>query len=250
MKSILTLFALTVFTAVFAQTPIGQAQTIESITTGCLSGNCHDGWGKWQFNNGYYDGFWVDGKKQGYGLYDWDEFGVYIGFWNNDNMEGYGSYENERKEIKRGMYYNGTLEGFGEEYDGYDQWNQGIYKNHSLVTEYAWKENAKEKGCVYGECKDDYGQYVWDNGDYFSGFFKGGKPHLGTYQFSNGDTYMGMYNAQGQFHGQGRFFYNNEDYYGGEFSNGQFHGKGYYYKYEDGSKKIGIWENGVHIKSL
>ena len=249
MKSILQLLVFVVCTTTFAQDPIGQPQTIETKTIGCLSGDCYNGWGKWQFDNGYYDGFWVDGKKHGYGLYSWDEFGTYVGFWNNDTMEGYGSYENEDEKIMRGMYANGKLNGLGEESTVDGEWNQGLYKEHSLQTSYAFDNNYVDVGCKVGECKNDYGQYKWENGDFFSGFFKDGKPHLGTYTFVNGDMYQGMFNLQGQFHGEGRFFYKNSGYYGGEFSNGQFHGKGYYHD-KDYKTKIGMWQNGVLIKSL
>ena len=68
MKSVLNLFVLVVCATTFAQAPIGKPQTIETKTTGCISGDCYSGWGKWQFDNCYYDGFWVNGKKQGYGL--------------------------------------------------------------------------------------------------------------------------------------------------------------------------------------
>ena len=249
MKSILNLFVLVVCTATFAQAPIGQPQTIETKTTGCISGDCNNGWGKWQFDNGYYDGFWVDGNKHGYGLYSWDESGIYVGFWNNDTMEGYGSYENQDKKIMRGMYANGKLNGLGEESTVDGNWNQGFYKEHSLTTPYAYDNNYLDVGCKVGECKNDYGQYKWENGDFFTGFFKGGKPHLGSYTFVNGDKYFGMFNLQGQFHGQGRFFYNDNSYYGGDFSNGQFHGKGYYHG-PDYKTKIGKWEYGKLVRAL
>lgn|SRR5690606_8198418 len=249
MKSIIYFFILAFGTAAFAQPTIGQPQTIETKTTGCISGDCNNGWGKWQFDNGYYDGFWVDGKKQGYGLYSWDEFGTYIGFWNNDTMEGYGSYEDQNEKVMKGMYANGKLNGLGEESTAYGEWNQGFYSDHSLTTPYEFNDNFLEMGCVAGDCKNGYGQYKWENGDYFSGFFKDGKPHLGTYSFFNGDMYQGMFNSEGRFHGQGRFFYEEDGYYGGDFEYGQFHGKGYYLD-ADYQTKIGIWENGVIVKSF
>ena len=248
MKSILNLFVLVVCAATFAQAPIGQPQTIQTKTTGCLSGDCQNGWGKWQFDNGYYDGFWVNGKKHGYGLYSWDEFGTYVGFWNNDTMEGYGSYENEDEKIMRGMYANGKLNGLGEESSSDGEWNQGLYREHSLQTAYAFDNNYLESGCLVGECKNDYGQFKWGNGDFFSGFFKDGKPHLGTYTFINCYMYQGLFNEKGQFHGQGIFSYEiSSGMYAGDFQNGQFYGKGYYF--DDYETKIGLWEYGVLTKA-
>ena len=80
-------------------------------------------------------------------------------------------------------------------------------------------------GCLVGECKNDYGQFKWGNGDFFSGFFKDGKPHLGTYTFVNGDMYQWMFNLQWQFQGQG------------------------YYLDKNYLTKIGLWENGKLVIS-
>lgn len=250
MKSLLTLMASVVFASTFAQAPIAQPQSSLTPTTGCMSGNCTDGFGKWQFSNGYYEGFWEDGKRKGYGVYDWDDYGVYVGFWLDNNMQGFGVYENENGEMKKGIYNNGTLGGLGEESaDGGWSWTAGKYENHSLVTEYSQQANNVTVGCTSGNCTDKYGTYIWDNGDLFLGFFLNSKPHLGVYVFSNGDTYQGMFNEKGQFHGQGMFSYESSSgMYAGDFQNGQFHGKGYYF--DDYTTKIGIWENGVITKSF
>ena len=235
-----------------SQAPIGKVQTIKKpAALKCVSGNCVDGWGKWEFENGYYDGFWENSKRHGYGLYKWNEFGTYIGFWKDDKMEGYGSYEDTNGKIFSGMYVNGKLNGFGEEIDKSDNHKAGIYKDHVLVTPYEYKENDLETGCVTGNCVDGYGGYVWENGDFFAGFFKNSGPFLGTYQFANFDYYIGMFNEKGQFHGQGRFFYSdlNTAYYGGDFYNGNFEGKGYYEENKV-EPKIGIWKEGKLIKPL
>jgi hypothetical protein len=250
MKSLLTLMAFVVFTSTFAQAPIAQPQSALTPTTGCISGNCNEGWGKWQFSNGSYEGFWENGKRKGYGIYDWDDFGVYVGFWVDDNMQGFGIYEDENGDMKKGMYENGTLGGLGEESDdGGWSWTAGKYVNHSLVTEYSQQTNDVTVGCTSGNCKDKYGTYIWDNGDLFLGFFLNSKPHLGVYVFSNGDTYQGMFNEKGQFHGQGIFSYESSSgMYAGDFQNGQFYGKGYYF--DDYTTKIGVWENGNLTRSF
>lgn len=249
MKSFLTLMAFVAFNSTFAQAPIAQPQSALTPTTGCVSGNCTDGWGKWQFSNGYYEGFWENSTRKGYGVYDWDEFGVYVGFWSNDNMNGFGIYEDENGDMKKGMYVSGTLNGLGEEsYDAGLSWKAGSYNNHSLVTEYPSSSNNNTFGCTSGNCADKYGTYIWENGDLFLGFFMNSKPHLGVYVFANGDTYQGMFNTNGQFHGQGIFSYEYSGMYAGDFKNGQFHGKGYYF--DDYDVKIGVWENGVITKTF
>jgi len=252
MKPTLNFIAVLFISMAWAQQPIGKTQQITKETTPalkCVSGNCNDGWGKWEFDNGYYEGFWMNGKREGYGLYKWNEFGTYIGFWLNDKMEGYGSYEDQNGKIMTGMYIDGMLNGLGEESTEEEEYNRGFYKDHKLQTPYAFTSNSIDKGCSAGDCKDSYGNYVWDNGDFFTGYFKNNMPFLGRYEFANGDIYQGMFNLNGQFHGQGRFFYAVGGYYGGHFYNGNFSGRGYYYD-EDYITKIGVWDNGTLLKQL
>ncbi len=228
------------------QTPIKTPQAPQTNTgvksTGCVSGNCNDGWGKWVYDNGYYSGFWVNKKRQGYGMYDWDEAGKYIGWWNNDVREGYGVYFYNEKDEMSGEFRNGELNGLGKNFkDG--KWSQGIFKDGSLQTNYTFYDNKVETGCIAGDCLDKYGRMKWANGDQFTGFFKNGEMYMGTYVFVNGDKYSGMF-SQNRFHGNGRFFFKDGEYYGGNFAYGQYSGKGYYVN-KDLSSKKGVWSNGV-----
>lgn len=238
---------------VWAQQPIGKTQqTIKESAPAlkCVSGNCEDGWGRWEFDNGYYDGFWMNGKREGYGVYDWNASGTYNGFWLNDKMDGYGSYENKEGNIFTGMFTDNMLNGLGEESNyNKDEFKRGFYKNNQLQTPYVFVSNGIDSGCTAGNCKDSYGNYVWENGDVFTGYFKNNVAFLGRYEFKNGDVYQGMFNLNGQFHGQGRFFYAVGGYYGGNFYNGEFSGKGYYHD-KDNKTRIGVWDNGTLLKTL
>jgi len=223
------------------QSPNTNQTTIKS-NIGCVSGNCYNGWGKWQYDNGYYRGFWENSKKSGYGMYNWTEAGKYIGFWVQDKMEGYGVYFYNEKDEMSGYFLDGKLHGFGKNFKN-GKWIQGIYNNGNLETEYSFVDNKVTTGCVAGDCQNKYGRYKWATGDDFTGFFKNGKMQVGIYVFSNGNKYEGMFNSDGRFHGSGRFFFNNKDYYAGNFSNGKYHGKGYYL-YSNLETAIGNWTNG------
>ncbi|MEH6535402.1 MAG: hypothetical protein V7719_03340 [Psychroserpens sp.] len=214
--------------------------------TGCVSGDCTNGWGKYEFNNGYYEGFWENGKRNSYGLYTWQDAGSYIGLWKNDNMNGYGVYTAKNKDIQKGEFKDGRLDGLGISTSG-DKWVQGIYAKGSLSTGYDFYSNDEDIGCTVGDCTNEYGRFLWENGDSFTGFFKGGKLLLGTYSFANGNKYSGMFNSN-QYNGMGRFFFSDGSYYGGEWKNGSYNGKGYFTD-GNGSIKIGLWENGVLVKS-
>lgn len=269
MKTIVSMIFLLVFSKLFCQNPFVKepkpftateglvkptSKTIAKPTIGCISGNCTDGWGEWKFETGSYEGFWVNGKRNGFGYNYWDNGGYYLGFFKDNIISGTGIYQNIDEKIFRGNYENGMLNGFGEEifYD-YDEFGEfdlskrGIYKNHVLETSYEFESNYVDSKCTFGNCTDKFGLYKWDNGDEFEGFFKGGYRHFGMYYFSNGDTYFGYFNSGGQMSGQGIYNYKDGSFYGGEFLNGKFHGKGYSVD-KDGKTKMGIWENGLLIK--
>ncbi|TDI71895.1 MAG: hypothetical protein E2O83_03250 [Bacteroidetes bacterium] len=72
---------------------------------------------------------------------------------------------------------------------------------------------------------------------------------MGTYKFSGGGKYSGMFNSDNEFHGMGRYFFEDEAYYGGDWKNGKYHGRGYYHN-ENLVKQIGEWSNGTLVRSM
>ncbi|MBT8273636.1 MAG: hypothetical protein KJO77_07515 [Bacteroidia bacterium] len=248
MKTLLSLlFILASSYTIAQQTPQSTQTNTTTKTTGCVSGDCDNGWGKWVYNNGYYSGFWFNKKRSGYGMYDWTEAGKYIGWWKNDKRDGYGVYFYNEKDEMSGEFKNGELDGLGKNFkDG--KWKQGVYSNGNLVTEHTFYDNKIKTGCIAGDCQNKYGRFKWSNGDVFTGFFKYGNMYMGTYAFVNGDKYSGMFNSQNKFHGNGRFFFANGEYYGGEWMDGKYNGLGYYVDKDLISQK-GYWTNGVLTKS-
>ena len=216
--------------------------------TGCVSGDCNNGWGKWQYENGYYDGFWTNGKKQGYGLYKWTGVGKYIGNWENDTMNGYGAYIADNEDNIVGEYRNGQLNGRGYQVIN-SEWDQGWYTDGSITEQYGYYRNDVDMGCTSGDCQNKYGYFKWDNGDHFVGFFKDGQLYLGTYTFKDGSKYSGMFNSKGEYHGTGRFFYTDGSYFGREWRNGKQEGKGYFHD-KDLVQQIGIWSNGSLVTNM
>lgn len=217
--------------------------------SGCVKGDCKDGWGKYNYENGYYDGFWTNGKKNGYGAYIWDGSGRYVGNWENDTMKGYGVYYgDDKKTYQYGEWENGKLNGLGYTYTN-EKWKRGIYKNGEISQEFELFKNNKETGCVSGDCQNKFGYMVWDNGDNFIGFFKDGRLYMGEYTFANGDVYKGYFNSQNEFDNMGVFSFVDKSIYNGRWSNGQYNGKGYYHN-KDGVQQIGIWKDGTLVTPM
>jgi len=225
----------------------GILEDIENETSNnCLSGDCNNGWGKTKFENGYYEGFSKNEKREGYGMYLWEGVGKYIGNWKADIQTGFGLYLPENGDQYVGEYGNGKMNGRGYIAEG-DTWTYGIFTNGEVTTEYHFYNNEIETGCVAGDCENMYGRYVFESGGAFTGFFESGHFVFGDYKSSNGDKYMGEFNSDNQFEGMGRYFYKSGSYYGGEWKNGKRNGKGFFINVEK-EKIIGEWSDGKLIK--
>jgi len=223
--------------------------TTSTVTDSDCTGNCEDGWGKYIYDNGYYQGFWKNGLKVGYGLYYWDESGgSYLGTWTNDKMIGYGVYIAGNDDNIIGEFNGGVLDGLGLTVTGED-WEYGVFTDGVLTNKHNFYSNDVSTGCTTGNCNDGYGRYKWDNGDEFTGFFKNGKLHMGSYSFGSGGRYTGKFDTSGYFTGIGRYFYADGSYYGGEWYKSARNGRGYFHD-ADKVQQIGEWRDGTLIKSL
>ncbi|NNM23353.1 MAG: hypothetical protein HKO54_07350 [Flavobacteriaceae bacterium] len=239
-------------TASFVYKPVqmysGTTTSTSTVSSNCVQGDCKNGWGKFEYDGGHYDGFWKNGRKHGYGLYKWEGTGKYIGNWDNDKMSGYGVYIAENEDNIIGEYNNGNLNGLGITVTG-NKWEQGVFVDGNLVTPYPFVSTGQTTGCTAGDCQNKYGRFKWENGDQFTGFFKNGNLHMGTYNFKDGGKYSGMFNSNSQFHGTGRYFFADKAYYGGEWNNGKYHGRGYYHN-ASLEQQVGEWSNGTLTKRM
>lgn len=220
-----------------------------NTTSDCAYGDCQNGWGKKNMKGGYYIGFWNNGKRHGYGLFQWDGSGKYIGFWVYGKLQGYGCYLGTEEDMI-GQYDNGNLHGLGYTHNlEEDTWERGRFESYILKDEHSFYTNNVSTGCIAGDCQNRFGRYKWNNGDTFTGFFKNGKMFMGTYLFADGSKYEGMFNNSNEFHGEGRFWFPDGAYYGGQWTRGQYHGRGYYQD-KDKNTKIGEWSYGNFVRSL
>ena len=88
-----------------------------------------------------------------------------------------------------------------------------------------------------------FGTYNYANGDKYVGEFKSGKRHgQGTFIFSNGHKYVGEF-ENGKRQGDGTYTFSNGDEYVGEFQNGKRHGQGTF-SFSNGNKYTGPFLNG------
>jgi hypothetical protein len=212
---------------------------------GCVKGNCVDGFGKMNYENGVYEGFFKNSKRHGFGFYQWNDKSTYLGNWENDKLSGFGLYDvkdNPKMRFYTGYFSNGNYEGKGLLMT--DKRQIGIFKNGTLVTRMDFYSNDTKTGCTAGDCQNGYGRFIFNNGDQFDGFFQNGKLSSGNYIFSSGGTYSGEFNASNQFHGYGSYGDGKSFMQMGEWVNGAFQGLGLYFETVTQKYNAGIWENG------
>ncbi|MBO5613382.1 MAG: OmpA family protein [Prevotella sp.] len=186
-----------------------------------------------EYSDGLYEGYLVNGKRNGPGIFHWKSGECYTGQWKNDKREGRGMHRKSPGEPIRhvGQYINGKLEGEQAEYDINGDIRIGL---------------VDENGRFAGK-----GKMIYSNGSIFVGNFHYGYPEgMGTLTYKDGSRYVGSFRS-GFFHGSGILNYAdgsrdegtwrvgsltngihtfpNGSKYEGEFKKGTGTGKGIFY---------------------
>ena len=174
-------------------------------------------------NGGIYTGEFVNGIKQGHGVFRWKDGSSHKGRWNDDKRNGYGELISMDDSIYSGNWVADKKNG------------HGIFKYKS-GNEYngEWESDKREGFGFFREKVDDYWLPIIGNWKY--NVFNG----IGKIITPNG-KYVGSCYYQKR-HGNGVKVYNNGDKYIGQWKNGKKHGYGIYI-WVDGRQYIGEWEN-------
>lgn len=184
---------------------------------GCLSGNCFEGNGIKLYPDGMiFIGDFKNGVRNGFGkVYNPDK-SIYEGRWVNDKMDGSGIYVDDQGVKRTGVWKDNVYASAGN--------------NPGSVPPATGVKNARQTGCVTGDCINGYGTYVYADGGRYIGPFKDSLSH-----------------------GQGKAIYPQKDgttyRYEGMFERGKVQGRGTF-TYADGRKIMGYWEDGKLIQTL
>ncbi|MBP6686878.1 MAG: caspase family protein [Lacibacter sp.] len=212
--------------------------------TGCLNGNCDNGYGMKSYVGGdYYWGNFKNSKREGYGTYYWDDGTRWVGEFSEGQLTGYGTYTFINGEKYVGFFEQSKRNGWGLNYNEDGKKELGFWKNNILVQSKAKLANGIKEGCVSGDCRDGEGKYIFQKG-YYEGSFKDGYRHgEGTYYLDNGEYYKGSF-SNNKYNGKGIYYFANHDKYEGEWKEQQFYGKGILYSFAD-VPKDGYWNDGA-----
>ena len=182
----------------------------------------------------YYEGDFVDGKKEGKGKLFYDDGEYYIGDFLNDKRHGKGIiYYKDNMQKYKGDFENDVAKGKGElfqkNYYYFGDFNDGVPngKGFLLIYEYNF---TYEGDFVDGKFEGN-GKLIYPNGNYYIGQFLDCKKYGNGILFSSDHKiiYEGEY-VNGEYEGEGKVMMKSGDsYYIGEFKKGERSGHGEIY---------------------
>ncbi|KAB1205347.1 Phosphatidylinositol 4-phosphate 5-kinase 1 [Morella rubra] len=151
------------------------------------------------FVNGRYEGDWIDGRYDGYGIESWARGSKYRGQYRQGLRHGYGVYRFYTGDSYAGEWCNGQSHGVGV-------------------------QTCSDGSCYIGEfkcgVKHGLGYYHFRNGDKYSGEYFGDKIHgFGVYHFANGHCYEGSWH-EGRKQGYGMYTFRSGETRCGEWDTG------------------------------
>ncbi len=204
-----------------------------TVLAQCVTGDCQFGFGTFVYNNGEkYIGQFDHGEKDGQGVYFYNNNSTYSGSWKKGKFNGEGRLTKADGGVDAGIWDNGQLTQTME------------VKNQ----------------CIYGDCQDGYGIYLYANGVKYMGTFKNGETiDQGVCYYPNGAKYVGQWKNR-QMNGMGRLYHADGTIEEGTWGNGKYLGKAKAvigcvegncengtgtYVYRNNTKYVGDFQNSV-----
>ena len=135
---------------IFIISDFTNAQTITRRIISNCTGDCQNGYGVINYDNGdMFKGNFKSYKKNGYGVYTWNNGDSYSGNWLNGKKHGYGEFRWASGTMWKGEWRN------GEQYKGKTYWNQK--KSSNITTSKADSNHKKLDKDLEDELLRKYG---------------------------------------------------------------------------------------------
>ncbi|MEO6403942.1 MAG: hypothetical protein ABIY51_10580 [Ferruginibacter sp.] len=160
--------------------------TCLNITAQCVTGNCENGKGKFDFGWCTYDGTFKNGKPDGEGTMLYDDY-TYVGHFTNGIEDGKGVITYKKDGRKEEVAYIS-----GKKVQALQKVNNG-----------EWKElDIQNVNCKTGNCNTGFGTYIFPSGNKYTGNFVNNKfEGNGTFYFNNGDRFEGTFHNNEKYNG-------------------------------------------------
>ena len=114
---------------------------------------------------------------------------------------------------------------------------------------YIHAQDTQNSGCIFGDCGNGWGTYIFNNGKY-TGEWKNGKLHgYGTFKWNNGDKYDGSW-TDGKRNDSGTFIWADGSKFIGTWKDDKRNGAGVYFDKSGRMVKQGNWYNNEYYRKL
>ena len=201
-------------------------------------------------NGDYYEGEFVNGKKEGNGIIIYKNGTKYEGKLKQNKHNGFGKLTQLDGEVFIGEWKDGKINGTGTRYHSNGDKYVGNYKNnirngngHYMFSNGDSYEGNWENGKANGQ-----GKFRFQNGNMYQGEFKDNLiSGNGSFTMKNGDIYIGTF-TNGLMNGEGTLIYKNGERFVGNFKNSKKDGEGNLYDSEGKIIKTGMWEKDKFIE--
>mgnify|MGYP003682047699 CR=1 FL=1 len=192
-----------------------------------------------------YEGDFINGIKQGKGIFIWTDGDQYEGDWVNGEKYGKGVFTYASGNKYEGDWVDGERDGkgvltyaSGNKYEG--DWVDGSKHGRGIFT---YKSGNKYEGDWVNDKMMGKGTFTWSDGEQYDGDFNNGKmTGKAVYLYANGNKYEGDW-VNGEKEGKGVFIYKSGDKYEGDYISNKTEGIGIY-TWTDGDQYEGDWVNG------
>jgi len=144
---------------------------------GCVSGNCQNGFGKYIYTNGIYEGNFINGLWVGKGKYIAPNGDTYDGEFVNSKRNGYGVFVWANGKKYEGNWIDGKVEGKGTYYylDGSSYTGDLVDYTRSGFGTYNYLDGSFYTGNWSEGQKNGHGRLEYPDGKVEEGLFENGK---------------------------------------------------------------------------
>jgi hypothetical protein len=191
----------------------------------------------------FYEGEWLDGKRDGFGKLKWNDGSIYIGQFINDKAKGFGKLTHADGDVYLGSWEEDRAHGVGKyinnrgaSYEGF--W--GYDKQNGYGNE-IWPKGSNFEGEYVDGAKHGIGILNLEDNAYYKGQFRDNDINgIGTFYFKDGRKYEGEWKFNKMF-GYGVLTWPDGKYFEGFFINDKKEGFGVYFALS--KVYIGYWKN-------
>lgn len=193
--------------------------------------------------NKWYEGDWIDGRRDGFGILKWNDGSVYVGYFKNDKADGFGTLKHTDGDIYVGLWlddrasYAGKYHNLnGASYEGF--WNWDKQNGYGMEI---WPRGRLFEGDFIDSSKHGIGILNLEDNAYYRGEFKNNDINgIGIFYFRDGRKYEGEW-INNKMNGFGILTWPDGKSFEGHFVGDKKEGFGIYYALN--KIYIGFWEN-------